>query len=165
MKIAEIWNIKLNVNFRPMNNYCLRKKIRIILIVLLGIYLPGCSQSKKISIRNSYPFEISFGQTGGFTNMNPVFIVKNSGEVLKKETAASTPVMLKKIKMSQIDSLYAYLEDSGFSTLTIAHPSNITNFIDIQSEKGKNKITWSDEAQIPDKVKKLNRYLLSIVKK
>jgi len=125
----------------------------------------NCSSSKKSRAIESYSFEIFFGNTGGFSNINPIFSVKNNGDVFKKNNATSDAFLLKKIEIPKIDSLYTLIAKSNFENLKINHISNLTHYIEIKSEKFTNKIMWHENSQLPDEGKKLYNFLLSTVKK
>jgi hypothetical protein len=123
-----------------------------------------CSLSHKTANKEKYPFEIRFGSTGGFSNINPIFIVKHTGEVLKKDNSSAEPNLVRKISKQKTDSIYQLIKDSNFSNLTIKHTSNLTHYIEIQSDKFTNKVMWFNESQIPEELKKLNDILLSAIK-
>jgi len=124
----------------------------------------NCSPNRKIATIEKYPFEIQFGSTGGFTNINPIYIIKSNGEVLKKDNSSSVPHLLKRIDNQQIELLYQLIEDSNLGNLKMKQVSNITNYMEIKSEKYNNKIMWFDESQIPVEVKNLYQTLITAIK-
>lgn len=134
-------------------------------LVFMFLLMLNCSNTRKMTTVDTYPFEILFGSEGGFTNINPVFIVKSSGEVLKKDNSSSDSYLLKRMDKHKIDSLYLLIGESNFGNLKIKQISNFTNYIEIKSEKLNNKIMWFNDSQIPVEVKKLYLYLLNAVKK
>jgi hypothetical protein len=144
------------------------KKHRIINLfvpVFLLLLMVACSTSRKAPAIDRYPFEIYFGSTGGFTNINPSYIVRSSGEVLRKENSSSDPNHLKHIRRQKIDSLYLLIQESNLGNLKIKQISNVTNYIEIKSEKFNNRLEWFDDSQIPFEVNKLYHSLLSVIKK
>jgi hypothetical protein len=140
------------------------KMIRMLALISLFLFMLNCSSKRKVSTIDAFPFEIRFGSTGGFTNINPVFMVKSTGEVLKKDNASSEPYLLKKITRPIVDSLYLLIRDSKFESLKINQVSNITKYIEIKSEKFTNKVTWSDDSQIPVELMILNQTLIKTIK-
>ncbi len=125
----------------------------------------SCSNTSKVPKADTFPFEIHFGSTGGFTNLNPVFIIKSNGEVFKKDNAKANPLLLKNIDATKIDSIYLLIKQSNFADLKISNISNYTNYIEINYEKCNNKIMWYNQSQIPTEVQNLYKFLLSIIKK
>jgi len=141
------------------------RKIYLVVFVPLFLILIDCSNSRKLNSVESYPFEVVFGNTGGFTNLNPVFVIKSSGDVFKKENPTSEPVLLKKIDRHKIDSLYLFIKESNFGALQMKQPSNFNKYIEIKSGKINNRIMWSNDSQLPEEVNKLYRFLNSLVNK
>jgi hypothetical protein len=142
-----------------------KRKIYLVVFVPLFLILMDCSNSRKLNSADSYPFEVVFGNTGGFTNLNPVFVIKSSGEVFKKENTASEPLLLKKIDRHKIDSLYLFIKKTNFGALQMKQPSNLSRYIEIKSEKINNRIMWSNDSQLPEEANKLYRFLNSLVNK
>lgn len=143
----------------------LRRKIGLVVLVPFFVFMLNCSNSRKLGTAETYSFAVLFGNTGGFTNLNPVFIVKNSGEVLRKENASAEAVFLKKIDRHKIDSLYVFIKETNFGALQIKKTSNLTSYIEIKSENINNRITWTIDSQLPEEVNKLHRFLNSLVNK
>jgi hypothetical protein len=123
-----------------------------------------CAAKQKVSTVGTYPFEILFGSTGGFTNINPVFEVRSTGEVLKKDNSSSNPYPLKRIDKRTLDTLFMLLRECNFPNLNIKQISNYTNYIEIKSEKFNNKVMWFNDSQIPPELKKLYETLINTIK-
>ena len=141
------------------------KIIRQMLLISLLLFMFSCSTNRKVLAIDAYTFEIFFGSTGGFTNINPVFMVKSNGEVLKKDNSSSAPYPLKRISRSATDTLYMLIRGSNFARLKINQISNFTNYIEIKSEKFNNKVMWFNDSQIPVELKKLHDTLVNTIKK
>jgi len=141
------------------------KTIKQLLLISIFLFMFSCSISRKVSATDTYLFEIFFGSTGGVTNINPVFIVKSTGEVLKKDNSASNPYALKRIGKSTLDTLYLLIKESHFANLKINQIANYTNYIEIKSEKFNNKVMWFNDSQIPVELKKLYDTLVNTIKK
>ena len=138
--------------------------VLLISLCLLCLYV-SCNVSKKVNTAGKYNFEIRFGSTGGFTNINPIYIVKSNGEISKQASASAEIQQVSKMSKSKADSLYLLLDKSNFNNLKINEVSNYTNYIEVKSEQFNNKISWFNDSQIPAEVKKLHSYLLTLVKK
>jgi hypothetical protein len=110
-----------------------------------------------------YDFEILYGSTGGFTNTNPIYIIKSDGDILKKDKPSSAPNPLKRINRHKIDSLYLLIKESDFCNLKIKEISNFTHYIEIKSDRCNNKVMWFDASQLPDNVKKLYDSLKGVI--
>ncbi len=136
----------------------------LIAFCLVCLYV-SCSAYKKVNTTGKYSFEIRFGNTGGVTNINPVFIVKSNGEIWKKSNASALEQQIKKMSRVQVDSVYLLLDKSNFNNLKINEISNYTNYIEVKSEKINNKINWYDFSRIPAEVKELHTFLLTLIKK
>lgn len=143
----------------------LNKITQLSVLVLIFLLQINCSNIRKMPVAENYSFEILFGSTGGFTNINLVFIVKSNGEVLKKDNALAEAYLLKRMDKHKIDSLYLLIGKSNFGNLKINQISNFTHYIEIKSEKFNNKVMWFNDSQIPVEVKKLYQCLINAVKK
>jgi hypothetical protein len=144
------------------------KKIRYIvlfsvIISLTPIVYSGCAKPRISAKPDSCYFELYFGKTGGFTNINPTFEIKSNGEIYKRNSYKTEFYLLKKVEKSAIDSIFNLLIKSRFNELSIKEVSNMTNFIEVKSDKINNKITWYQDSQIPDDIKKLQQFVHKII--
>jgi len=140
------------------------KIIKQMLLISLILLMFHCAAKQKVSTVGTYPFEILFGSTGGFTNINPIFEVKSTGEVLKKNNSSSEPYLLRKMTKTKLDSLYLLIRECNFANLKIKQISNYTNYIEIKSGKFNNKVMWFNDSQIPPELKKLYETLINTIK-
>jgi len=124
----------------------------------------GCSNTRRSTNAEHFNFDVFFGRSGGFSNMNPVFEIKSNGEVLRGDHAKSPLIILKKLENSKIDSLYYLINQCNFGSLSIKQVSNITYYIELKSDKVNNKVTWFDESQIPLEVRRLHQFLMQLIK-
>jgi len=109
-------------------------------------------------------YTIIFGQTGGFTNINPIFKLNNSGELWRKANQDADFEFLKNVddqKLAQINNL---LNQINFDTLTIHDVGNVTYFIEFKSTQTSKKITWTDDTALSPPVEGLYKQLLSNLK-
>jgi len=140
------------------------KRIKPLVLISSFLLLLNCTSSHKASTIDAYPFEIRFGNTGGFTNINPVFMVKSTREVLKKDNVSSEPYLLRKTTKPKLDSLYLLIRESNLGNLKINQVSNFTKYIEIKSEKYNNKVMWFNDSQIPVELKRLYDTLIDAIK-
>lgn len=134
------------------------------LSVFLTLIVFACSANSRVSGRTKTPgFDLYFGKTGGFTNINPTYQINSNGKVYKRNNSKSEFILLKKIKKHTVDSVYNLLIKSQFNELSIKEVSNITYFIEVKSEMINNKITWYQTSQIPVDIKELNLLINRII--
>lgn len=128
------------------------------------ILLSSCSGSRNTKTE-SPRFSVSFGKTGGFTNLNPIYTIFSSGEVTRKSGVDSIPVIIKKLQPNQIDSVFQLLKATGFLKNPINHPGNISNYIELKQDTLKRKIIWNDNFQLTPDIRSLQTYLMLMIKK
>lgn len=135
-----------------------------VLLLLQLTMFAGCSHTHKVQKLNTPEFELLVGKTGGFTNINPIFKIKSNGEVLKSDRANAPFYKLRNIDRNKVDSIYNFIITSNFGDLRIKKISNMTNYLEFNSDKIHNRIEWFDENQLPARVIKLYQFVLIILK-
>ncbi|NJK96330.1 MAG: hypothetical protein HC905_16725 [Bacteroidales bacterium] len=123
-----------------------------------------CGGSKKSKINTIPAFTITFGKTGGFTNINPVYTFNEKGELLKQPKENATPELLKKLPAIKVDSVYHLIKETGFLEQPLSNPGNISRYIELQKDTLKRQIIWADDHQLSPAYQKLHGYLLSLIK-
>jgi hypothetical protein len=146
----------------------LKKIIRplppLLIAFCLLFFFVSCSSSRKAYTGPRYNFEIRFGSTGGFTNINPGFIVKSNGELSKQATPTAAIEPLRKLSLAETDSIYVLLDRADFNKLRINQVSNFTQYIEVKSENINNKICWFKPTQLTSEVNALHNFLLNLIK-
>jgi len=104
---------------------------------------------------------ISFGRTGGFTNMTVEYALFGNGKVYKvQDNDLKKVCRIKKELLSEIECSF---NCSGFRDLVINEPGNMTYFIKVVKADYQNEVKWSDNDQNPQ-LKALYDSLMNIVK-
>ena len=104
---------------------------------------------------------ISFGRTGGFTNMTVEYTLFGNGKVYKvQDNDLKKVCRIKKELLSEIECSFTC---SGFRDLIINEPGNMTYFIKVVKADYQNEVKWSDNDQNPQ-LKALYDSLMNIVK-
>lgn len=111
-------------------------------IYLLGLvlFLFSCSAQKEIYQDN--PHIISFGTSGGFTNINTTYKLMSDGKLWKIREATNDSSLMKQIKKSATKKLFKNAYALGLDTLDYDKPGNMSKFIIFKSKKFNNKIFW-----------------------
>jgi hypothetical protein len=131
-------------------------RIMIISIVLL------CSFTfPETAINGSKTDRISFGRTGGFTNMTVEYALFGNGKVYKIQDSGKEKVC--RIKKDRVSEIECSLTCNGFRDLAINEPGNMTYFIKVTKADWQNEVRWSDNDQNPQ-LKALYDSLMDIVK-
>ena len=130
-----------------------------LLILILTMAL-SCNSSRKISSGN-VPSEISFGRTGGFTNIPDEYRIYQKGHVFKITRDDSTQINdISRKKMRIITGL---LGDMDFEHLEINEPGNISYFVRVVTRDYENRVIWNDLTS-NDHLKNFYKELLTTVK-
>jgi hypothetical protein len=130
-----------------------------IMIISLALI---CSFVFPVSAGNTVKTDrISFGRTGGFTNMTVEYALFGNGKVYRvQDNDLKKVCRIKKELMSEIECSFTC---SGFRDLIINEPGNMTYFIKVVKADYQNEVKWSDNDQNPQ-LKALYDSLMNIVK-
>ncbi|PLX10383.1 MAG: hypothetical protein C0598_10510 [Marinilabiliales bacterium] len=111
-------------------------------IYLIGLlfFLFSCSAQKEIYQDN--PHMISFGKSGGFTNVNDTYKLFSDGNLWKIRNISKDSSLLKQIKKSSTKKIFKQAYAIGLDTLIYDEPGNISKFILFKSKKFNNKVYW-----------------------
>jgi hypothetical protein len=140
-------------------------KIKKLCLLFISTAIFGaCISGKKTSYQPLPVFSVTFGKTGGFTNINPVYTVNNTGNILKQQSEKAEPVLLKKLPPVCVDSVYLLIKQTNFLKDKISIPGNISNYLELKQDTLKRRIIWSDNSQLSPATLKLHLYLLKMIK-
>ena len=103
---------------------------------------------------------ISFGRTGGFTNITVEYALFGNGKVYKVQD--SNMIKVCRIKKERVSEIECSLICNGFRELAINEPGNMTYFIKVVKTDYQNEVRWSDNDQNPQ-LKALYDSLMDIV--
>ena len=132
--------------------------------LLLTIILGACSVNKKSRNHVIPSFSLTFGKTGGFTNINPIYSINNTGDLFKQATDKADPVPVKKLSSASLDSIYLLLKQTDFLSQPISHTGNISSYLELKMDTLQRKIMWTESAQLPPACLKLHLYLMETIK-
>lgn len=63
------------------------------------------------------------------------------------------------------DSIFLLVRQCDFGNLQISRISNITNYIEVKSDKINNRVQWFDDKSIPPGLLKLQQTLMAAIRK
>ena len=121
----------------------------------------SCCIFNRANSANSLSFKsISFGRSGGFTNLTEEYILNAQGCVLKVSGKDST--VINHIDKCHLNKINRQIKSIDFFSIDFKEYSNMNNFIRIESETKTNEVIWSQSseiAQIKDLYKRLTNLL------
>lgn len=120
----------------------------------------GCATQKPQKLTNRF-HEISFGHFGGFTGIKTEYSIDNRGCITK--TGIDTVLLVKTLERRNLSEIYEAIKESGFDTLEVYHPGNITRFIRLKKKNFSKTLFWTDELDVPQ-LTKLNQILFEQLK-
>lgn len=132
--------------------------MRIMIISLVLLYSFALPEK---SVNVSKTDRISFGRTGGFTNMTVEYALFGNGKVYRVKD--NDLVKVCRIKKELVSEIECSFKCSGFRDLVINEPGNMTYFIKVVKADYQNEVRWSDNDQNPQ-LKALYDSLMDIVK-
>lgn len=128
-----------------------------ITVVLL---LAGCNPTKQTA-GSDRPYEITFGRTGGFTNVTVEFMIRENREVFRITNGQSTKT--NKITARKMKEIRNLIDSVGFKNLTPEEPGNVNYFIKVQHPEYENRVQWSDPS-VESPLNTLYHLLLTTIK-
>jgi hypothetical protein len=111
--------------------------------------------------------EIHFGQNGGVTDKNPVYLIKETGDLLIKKSEGKDFELVRKLNGSELKTVYKKIKAAELPTLDINTPDNVSKFIEIRNQEGQsvNKVMWGNpQGKLTAELSDLYNYLLSVTK-
>jgi hypothetical protein len=132
--------------------------MRIMIISLVLLYSFVLSEKP---VNDSKTDRISFGRTGGFTNMTVEYALFGNGKVYRVKD--NDLVKVCRIKKERVSEIECSINCNGFRDLAINEPGNMTYFIKVVKPNYQNEVRWSDNDQNLQ-LKALYDSLMDIVK-
>jgi len=130
-------------------------------IMIISIVLLYSFAFPETTTNDSKTDRISFGRSGGFTNMTVEYALFGNRKVYKIQY--SDMVKVCRIKKERVSEIECSLTCNGFRDLAINEPGNMTYFIKVAKADWQNEVRWSDNDQNPQ-LKALYDSLMDIVK-
>lgn len=116
-------------------------------ILLFSVLLMSCSSLKKHGSVNNFD-EIYFGSGGGFTGIINTYMINSEGYIYNANDTSRKEV--KRIDFKTLKKVSKRFRKLDFSKLDTDDKGNMTYFIDVKTEEGKHKVTWSDQTDAPE---------------
>lgn len=135
------------------------------LIIIFSFFiflLPSCSSNKKIASTKLSFNTISFGKSGGFTNLKEEYIINNNRSIFK--LVNGNEEVINKVDKPLFSEIDKQIIAMNFFILDIHANGNITYFIEIKKESNSNKVTWTDSTENTE-IKELYKTLVSTLTK
>lgn len=111
-------------------------------------FMFSCGAQKEIYQDN--PHMISFGTSGGFTNVNTTYKLFSNGKLWKIREATNDSSLMKQIKKSVTKKYFKNAYDLGLDTLNYKKPGNMSRFLVFKSKDFNNKISWQGKNETFD---------------
>lgn len=116
--------------------------MRIMIISLVLLYSFAFPEKP---VNDSKTDRISFGRTGGFTNMTVEYALFGNGKVYRVKDNEMIKVC--RIKKERVSEIECSINCNGFRDLAINKPGNMTYFIKVVEPDYQNEVRWSDNDQ------------------
>jgi hypothetical protein len=133
---------------------------RIITLTIFVLLLCGCSHTKKTT-DTEQPFEIRFGQTGGFTNVTVEFVIRENREVFRIQNDEA--VRINNIRVKEMKEIRNMIDSVDFKNLSSGEPGNVSYFIKVTDPEYEKAIQWTNVTE-ESPLNKLYHLLLSTLK-
>lgn len=131
-----------------------------LLILIAGSsFVLSCRNLKEIKSRKE-KLEISFGKSGGFTNIPLDYRIDSSGAIYKIKGDDSLKAGF--LSKRDIRKIREMLSDSDFEHLEVDDPGNITYYISVMTDEYQNTVRWNDQTadELPKEIyKELLNYI------
>jgi hypothetical protein len=132
--------------------------------IFLSAILGACAGSKTLPDPQLPEFKITYGKTGGFTNINPLYTINSKGDLTKQLSEMSAPSLIRNLAPAQLDSVYLLIKETDFLKENIARTGNISNYIEFRQDTLYRSIKWTDNSQLSPASHKLHLYLQKMIK-
>lgn len=118
-----------------------------ILFIFIFPFLIGCATQKPNKLTNHF-IEISFGNFGGFTGLKNEYKIDNFGRITK--FGPDTVLSEHNLSRKSLLEIHQAIKESGFDTLDVYQPGNMTRFIRLKKKNFTKTLFWTDESEIPE---------------
>jgi hypothetical protein len=132
-------------------------------ITVFGIFMlaVSCMNPQKLMTDPSKD-RISFGRSGGFTNIPLEYVLFEKGQLFKVEQDSLVKVL--KINTKQLKTLDSLFVKADFEKLELNNPGNITYHIKRIKSGSEREIKWSDPSE-NEPLRELYNALMKLTKK
>jgi hypothetical protein len=133
----------------------------ILALISAGLSPPASGMNMNESLTSEKITAISFGKTGGFTNIPVEYRIDSAGNVFRIKS--NDPVKINSVPRSVMRKLRRSLSRMDFEKVELQDPGNITYFITVISSRYRNTVKWNDNTE-NEKIKDLYKELMKSVK-
>ena len=127
--------------------------------------MENCSGSK-YSIAELPELQLNFGNGGGFTGAENMFVLLKNGQAFKKNSLSKETMELPNIKRKLIKDIFKQAESLDLNNLDINTPGNMYKFIELKLPGVVSKrLSWgSPDNPVDEKIEGLYTTLTELVK-
>lgn len=119
--------------------------------LIISIVLFACTSSEGTISNDKYLREIIVGEGGGFTGEYMEFVLKENGNVYKKDFQFDRYVLFKKIDQAKTDAYFKKLESFNIEGIEFNQQGNMNYYIELKSNNVSiNKVAWCARWKVPN---------------
>jgi hypothetical protein len=131
------------------------------LVLVAGITATGCITRKAQKIPDQSFTIISFGKTGGVTNIPDSYAMTAEGSISRLGKEA--PVVIGQASRSMLKKIKRMILETNFMSTDLRETGNMTYFIEIDTPSGTHGVTWAQSTEAPG-IKELYQALTETIK-
>jgi len=120
----------------------------LLLVLIAGITGIGCASQKAQKAPDHSFTTITFGKTGGVTNIPDAYSLTAGGTVNRLEN--EKPVEIGKARRSAVKKIEWKIEEMDFMSMGLRETGNMTYFIEVIAPTGNHRVTWTDATEAPE---------------
>ena len=148
-------------NFKSIMNIGRTIKSMLFPVLIAGFTGMGCASQKAQKTPDHSFTAITFGKTGGVTNIPDSYSLTAGGIVSRLEK--EEPVEIGQVRRSTVRKIERKIEEMDFMSMDLRETGNMTYFIEVIAPSGNQKITWTHSTEAPEAME-LYRALTETVK-
>jgi len=127
------------------------------LFIYFCCFIHGCSTLEK-QTSDQQVQSISFGKTGGFSNINNTYNIERNGKISRE--AQGDHKVINEIRKKDIRKIEKELSRIGFTSLDLSEVGNITYYIEVNYANSTKKNTWIETTE-NEEIKEIYILLIS----
>ena len=115
------------------------------------------------SCKTQQPFQLSFGNGGGFTGQYTTYTLANDGKLYKEQSATKTKEPIATLGKKDIKDVETLLAKANLTSTGINNPGNMSTFLNLTKDGKSYNNTWSSNtsgnAAVDELWQKLNSFI------
>ena len=133
------------------------------IVSMLGLLaLISCAAYHKSPIHNN-TFELTFGASGGFTNMNPLYVINSERVAIKLNAPGKDTLWVKKVTKCNLHKLKYRIGKVMGQTCTFDQKNLNQNITVTTNGKHVVDCSWDSGEELTPEMKKLYKTITSII--